>query len=191
MKSSSKANRFTLGAGCTSATILAPRRTRMPSASAGRFSAALSTFMLCLTPLAGCVGVEPRDDYARARSGVRAHTGAHDVFDPEDPDIVQARTDQLLADGLTLDESVRVALLNNRAFQALFDDVGASRADVVQSALLTNPSLALGARFPEGGGRSEITLGFAQDLVDLWQIPIRKKIAQAELEATVLGVVRR
>lgn len=97
----------------------------------------------------------------------------------------------LCAGELTVDDAVRVALLNNPAFQAGFAALGASRADVVQSALFTNPSLMWGWEFPDVGGRAKLTAGFAQQIADLWQIPVRKRIAEAELERTLLATGRR
>ncbi|MCX5769785.1 MAG: TolC family protein, partial [Candidatus Hydrogenedentes bacterium] len=83
-----------------------------------------------------------------------------------------------------------VALLNNKWFQPQFQGIGVSRAELVQSGLLTNPKLMFSARFPEGGGRSNLTFGLAQDLVEIWQLPLRKRIARDQLEQTVLTVVR-
>ncbi len=140
---------------------------------------------------AGCARVEPRPDFQRAAGMVTEHTGVEDVYDPKAEALVETKVAALLTDGLTVDEAVRVALLNNRGFQALFQAIGASRADVVQSGLLSNPTLALSLRFPEGGGRSNLGMGLAQDLVALWQIPVRKRIAEAELDQTVLTVLQR
>ncbi len=136
----------------------------------------------------GCKTVDPTADYARTTALVREHTGSADVYDPSADDLVEDRVTALLADGLTVEEAVQVALLNNRGFHAAFQEIGASRADVVQSGLLSNPSLGLTVQFPEGGGRSKLTAGFAQQIVDLWQIPVRKRIAEAQLEQTVLSV---
>jgi len=113
------------------------------------------------------------------------------VYDPAADALVRERVDRLLEGGLTTDEAVQVALLNNPEFQSLFAQIGASRADVVQSQLLTNPGLNFSVRYPDGGGRPDVTLGLAQELVDLWQIPVRKKIATADLEQLVLNVVQR
>jgi outer membrane protein, heavy metal efflux system len=141
--------------------------------------------------LAGCVAVRPQPDYQRAVGMVAERTGVENVYAPETDAEVDTQVAAILTDGLTAEEAVQVALLNNRGFQALFQSIGASRADVVQSGLLSNPTLALSVRFPEGGGRSDLTLGLAQELVDLWQIPVRKRVAEAELEQTVLAVLQR
>ncbi len=141
--------------------------------------------------LAGCASVDPCTDYERTSRMVAEQTGVDEVYEPGIEPLIDERIGSLLADGLTIDEAVQVAMLNNQGLQALFAAIGASRADVVQSTLLTNPTLSLSARFPEGGGRSNLSYGLGQELVDLWQIPVRKRIAEAELEQTVLEVVRQ
>ena len=141
--------------------------------------------------LAGCAHVDATSDYRRAAALVSERTGAGEVFDPLGEQIVAEKVSALLADGLTVDEAVQVALLNNRSFQSAFLEIGVSRADLVQSGLPSNPTVGLGLRFPEGGGRSNLTLALAQQLVDLWQIPIRKRIAESQLEHTILTVARQ
>jgi len=141
--------------------------------------------------LGGCVTVDPRPDFDRAERMVVARTGVERVYDPETLSTVEDAVATLLTDGLTTNEAVQVALLNNRRLQALFQEIGVSRADLVQSGLLSNPSVGFSARFPEGGGRSNLTLTFAQQLVDLWQIPVRIRIAEADLERTLLNVVHQ
>lgn len=139
----------------------------------------------------GCRSVNPAPDYRRTADLIAERSGVPDVYDPAEEAMVEARIAEILADGLTIDEAVRIALINNREFQARFFEIGASRADVVQSGLLTNPSLSLSLQFPEGGGRSKLNAGFAQQLVDLWQIPVRKKIAEQQLQRTVMSVAQR
>ncbi len=157
-----------------------------------RFLRSSHCFSLGLISLwAGCARVVPEADYQNASRFVTERTGADQVYDPEAEAKIEQEVASLLEGGLTTDEAVRVALLNNKDFQSLFAELGASRADVVQSGLLTNPSFSFVAQFPEGGGRSKLTFGFGQELVDLWQIPVRKRIAEAQLEQTVLRIVRR
>ncbi|MCG3136485.1 MAG: hypothetical protein HJJLKODD_00319 [Phycisphaerae bacterium] len=141
--------------------------------------------------LLGCATVKPEGDYQQAGQMISQRTGSQDVYDPAIEELISQKIDELLKNELTVDEAVRVCLLNNRQFQSMFLEIGVSRADVVQSGLLTNPSLTLGMRFPEGGGRNELTLGLAQNIVELWQIPIRRRMAESELEATILRIVHR
>jgi len=144
-----------------------------------------------LLGLAGCLRVDPTADYARTRELIRDRVGDVEVFDPATEPMVAARVADLLADSLTLDEAVKVALLANRPLQARFADLGAARADVVQSRLLSNPSFSVLARFPEGGGRSSIMMGLGQELVDLWQIPVRRQIAGEKLDSVVFDIARQ
>ena len=153
----------------------------------------LAVFGLALCTAAvvsGCGTVRPEPDYRHTAELIVERTNVDDVYDPAMDAAVQEKVADLLEDGLTAEEAVHIALLNNRGFQSKFLEIGASRADVVQSALLSNPSLSLGVRFPQGGGRSGIGAGLAQELVDLWQIPVRKKIAKEQLEQVILNVVQ-
>ncbi|MCA9254604.1 MAG: TolC family protein, partial [Phycisphaerales bacterium] len=138
-----------------------------------------------------CAKVEPARDFQDARERIQSRLDGAETFDPATEALVEQKVRGMLEGGLSVDEAVSVALLNNRAFQALFQSIGAARADVVQSGLLTNPSVGLTARFPEGGGRSNISFSFAQQIADLWLIPIRKDVAEARLEETIAGVVRQ
>jgi len=130
-------------------------------------------------------------DFDRASQLVTDRTGTPGLYELSADALVKDKLDALLSDGLTVDEAVRLALLKSPAMQSVFQEIGASRADLVQAGLLTNPSFSLLAQFPEGGGRTKLTMGFGQELVDLWQIPVRKKIAEAELEQTILKVVQQ
>lgn len=159
-----------------------PHRSRCARASRPRACVVLLPLLL-----PACATVDPSGDYARSADLVQAATGIDEMYKPDAEDATQAKVAALLADGLAVDEAVRVALLRNRGFQATFLEIGASRADVVQSGLLANPSMGLSLRFPDGGGLANLTVGFAQQIADLWQIPVRKKIAEAQLEQVILS----
>lgn len=144
--------------------------------------------MFCV--LGGCA-VQPGSDYRQAADLITERLGAAEVYDPQADALVHDKVEALLADGLTIDEAVTLAMLNNRRFQAAFHEIGVSRAELVQSGLFSNPSVSFVGKLPAGGGRSNLEIGLAQELADLWQIPIRKKIARAELEAAILDVAQR
>lgn len=144
---------------------------------------------VALITCVGCATVDPRADYAHAGKLIRERTGSEVAYDPAAEAEIQGRTERLLEGGLNVDEAVGVALLNNPAFQSRFLEIGVSRAEVVQSGLMQNPVVALSARMPEGGGRMNLSFSIAQELVDLWRIPVKKKIAEEQLAKTVSGVV--
>jgi len=104
-----------------------------------------------------------------------------DTFDPS----------AILDDGLAVEEAVQFCLLNNPNLLSAFYDIGVARADLVQSTLFSNPTLAMSIAFPEGGGLSNIQATFAQNIVDLWQIPFRKRSADRALDAEIMLVAQR
>ena len=55
---------------------------------------------------------------------------------------------ELLREELTIDRAVRIALLNNRALQAMLEDLGIARADALQISLIQNPVFSGHARVP-------------------------------------------
>ena len=156
----------------------------------GRRSALSRTigFTLVAVLLAGCAQVRPKADYERARKWVAESTGGVAVYDPEAPLLNDKGIDAFLNDGLTLEEAIRIALLNNRRLHAEFMSIGVAKADWVQAGLLANPTIGFSVQYPEGGGVSNLQASIAQNIVDLWQIPKRKQVAQADLDATVLRI---
>ncbi len=138
----------------------------------------------------GCATIEPRLDYDRAVGHIADATGYESVYRPGDEAVVKEKVDELMTGGLTVSEAVEVCLLNNPRLQAAFFEVGMARADVVQSGLLSNPSLGVLVRFPSGGGLANVEAGLAQNIAELWQIPARKRAAKRELERTILELAR-
>ncbi|MBX3396062.1 MAG: TolC family protein [Phycisphaerae bacterium] len=149
---------------------------------------------ICLSAalaLSGCATVEPRADYERANRYIADVTGQDASYNPADEAAASKRVEALLASGLSASGAVELALLNNPTLQAAYRNVGIACADVVQSGLLANPSLGLSIQFPEAGGRSNIQASLAQNIVELWQIPVRRKAAEKELDAAILDLARQ
>ncbi len=101
-----------------------------------------------------------------------------------------ATSDALLAEGLTADEAVQVALLKNPNVRAAMLSIGVSRADFVQSTLFTNPTLFLSFGFPDSGGNPNMEVTLAQNIAELWLVPARKAAAQRNLDRVVLEAAR-
>lgn len=138
--------------------------------------------------ITGCATVDPTADYNRTVSIISMATGSQSVYRPEHDEQIDETVENLLSEGLTIDEAVQICLLNNPRLQAAFYRIGVAHADVVQSQLWKNPSLGVSSRFPSGGGLVNIEGQLAGNIVDLWQIPIRKKIAERKLNQTVLQI---
>jgi len=152
-----------------------------------------STLLLlasCLSWGMGCATVEPGPDFLRVQELVEESTGYPETYNPEAPAIAQEEIAAALADGLSIDEAVRIALLNNRQLQSEFMSIGVAKADWVQSGLLSNPSLDMLVRFPVDGGRSQIEGLFVQNILEFWRIPLRKEIMQHGLDDAVFTIAR-
>ena len=143
-----------------------------------------------LSLCSGCATVEPGPDFLRVRDLVEASTGFPETYNPEAPAITREEIVAALADGLAIDEAVRIGLLNNRQLQSEFMSIGVAKADWVQSGLLSNPSLDMLVRFPVDGGRSQIEGLFVQNILELWRIPLRKEISQHGLDDAVFTIAR-
>jgi cobalt-zinc-cadmium efflux system outer membrane protein len=91
----------------------------------------------------------------------------------------------LLNRRLTADDAVQIALLNSRELQAVYSDLGVAQADLVQAGLLGNPIFDAAVKFPaSGGGRPDLELGAAMKFLNIFYIPLRKRVAAARFEET-------
>ena len=143
-----------------------------------------------LAAAGGCATVDPQHDYERVGRRVLEATGQQRVYQPEDDELIDELVEELLQEGVSVDEAVQITLLNNPSLQAAFMDVGMARADVVQAGLYSNPFVGISARFPDGGGLANIEAGVAQNIAELWQIPVRKLAADRSLDAAILDLAR-
>ncbi|MBI1818114.1 MAG: TolC family protein [Deltaproteobacteria bacterium] len=91
---------------------------------------------------------------------------------------------QMLQTELGVDETLQIALLNNRNLQATYEDLGIAQADLVQAGLLRNPILSFERRF--SGQAAEFDA--VQDFVEALLIPLRKRVAGAAFELAKLRV---
>ncbi|SDT90848.1 outer membrane protein, cobalt-zinc-cadmium efflux system [Verrucomicrobium sp. GAS474] len=141
--------------------------------------------------LAGCASVDPKASFDTVQGTIQDRTGHRIAWNrgtPEDQEAVKS-VQALLSKPLTADAAVQVALLNNPSLQASYEELGISQADLVQAGLLKNPSFSALVRFPSTpplGADQEFSV--AQDFLDLFILPLRKRIAKLQLEETELRV---
>ncbi|MFN2477391.1 MAG: TolC family protein [Chthoniobacterales bacterium] len=95
----------------------------------------------------------------------------------------------LLRGTLNADRAVQIALLNNRDLQVTFEEIGVANADLTEAGLLKNPSFDVSARFPDRPpSGTNLEFSIVQDFLDLFMIPLRKKVAANELARAKLRV---
>ena len=100
----------------------------------------LAAALLVVISAGGCATVNPKQDYERVSRQIETATGQSITVDPEGDAATRQRVSELLADGLTAQEAVQLAIEQSE-LQAGFLRIGIGRAAVVQSGLFSNPSL--------------------------------------------------
>ncbi|MBF8254128.1 MAG: TolC family protein [Deltaproteobacteria bacterium] len=91
----------------------------------------------------------------------------------------------LLKDKLTVDDAVQIGLLNNRELQAVYSDLGVAQADLVQAGLLNNPIFDGAMKWATpGGGKPDLELAVVMNFLDIFYLPLRKRVAAARVEET-------
>ncbi len=141
----------------------------------------VSTFLI----FAGCASLQPREAYPEVSDAVHSRLGAAPVWhsngqaDAE----VDHRIHLLLAEELTSESAVQIALLQNRKVQAMYEQLGIAQAELVEAGLLSNPIFSALVQFPEAGGDPKLTFSVTQNFIELLTIPMRKRIARSEYEA--------
>jgi len=147
-----------------------------------------------LLALGSCMSTDPGPAFAGVEGDVAARSGGRQRVRwsrSENDDMENQRAvSALLGRGpLTAQAAAQVALLNNRGLQAEFEEIGIAQADFVQAGLLSNPSFSASWRFPNKpplGTDAEYAL--AGNVLELFLLPARRKVAARELERARLRV---
>lgn len=144
---------------------------------------------LCLAAV-GCTKVPPANDTCvNAIVGDLINKKVQWVQDDEEAEQVKCCVQNLLANDLTLDSAIQIAFLNNPEIQAVFEEIGIARADLIQAGLLSNPLIDGFIRFPiQNGASTNVELSAIQNFLDIFLIPLRQKVAAAQFEQIQLKV---
>lgn len=145
----------------------------------------VQTLLLAAAILSGCATVDPSASYPAVVAEVQQRLDKQvywEVGSAQDAQ-VQEEIDRLLTGPLLLQEAVQIALLNNPALHAVYEDLAVAQAEVVDAGLLQNPIFNGEFRFAEGGGRVGLELAVVQDFLRLLFLPMRTKIAESHLAA--------
>ena len=144
----------------------------------------LSFAVLAVT---ACASVSPKQSFDDVSKLVQDRGGAVPHWDQGTPadDQVRAHVNQIVRGTLNADSAVEVALLRNQGLVATYEELGIAQADLVQAGLLRNPSFGARVRFPTSGPGTLIETEFSlvQDFFDLFTLPLRKRVAAAQLNA--------
>jgi outer membrane protein TolC len=155
---------------------------------------ARALMMLAVLGVAGCAGFSKDGGFNTVAAETRVRLGK-DVEWPRstaDRAEVDARVTELLAHPLSVEDAVQIALLNNRALQAEFQELGIAESEMVQAGRLPNPRFDL--RHAAAAGQYDIEETLSFNVLALLTMPFVHGIEQQRFARTqdsvVLGVAR-
>jgi outer membrane protein, heavy metal efflux system len=137
--------------------------------------------------LTSCVSV-PRDaGTSDVQQAVARRGGAAVEWNAQPSTADHERVAAMLADELTADEAVAIAMLNSPRLQVTLAELGIARADLIEASTITNPVFEFELRFP-GDPYRPFELTLAQSLIDLIQLPRRRALGRAAFDAAQMRV---
>ncbi len=144
------------------------------------------------TLLAGCAGVEPTQARRDVDGLLDERQGLAELIpeaqDEESRARVRQRVAELVAEPITLERALQIALLNNRELRAVLEDLGVAQADLVEAGLLENPMIAGDLVSSTAGNGLGGGLSLSQSLLSAFLIPAKRRIAKARLAYAVVMV---
>lgn len=131
------------------------------------------------------------ESFQKLQTEIRDRTGAEVRWEKQmaSREETAAIVDKMLRKPLTVASAVQIALLNNRSLQATFGEIGIAQSDVIEAVTVPNPSVDFEVQFPVLASQMN-RYGWlvAQEFVQILMIPLKKKIANEQLEAAELRV---
>jgi cobalt-zinc-cadmium efflux system outer membrane protein len=142
--------------------------------------------------LLACASVQPTEARRDVGEMVEQRVGLPDAI-PEKQDAesrarVRARVDELMAQPLTVERALQVAMLNNRELRATLEDLGVAQAELVQAGLLQNPVISGDLVNSTKGNGLGGGLALSQSLLSVFLIPAQRRVAKARLAHAVVLV---
>ncbi len=142
--------------------------------------------------LLACASVQPTGARHEVGELVERRVGLADAI-PEKQDAesrarVRARVAALMADPLTEERALQVAMLNNRGLRAVLEDLGVAQAELVQAGLLENPVISGDLVNSTRGNGLGGGLALSQSLLSAFLIPAKRRVAKARLAHAVVTV---
>lgn len=153
-----------------------------------RSLAALAAVALLAT---GCASVSPDHGFGAvsALAADRLGKDARVIGTDDDANTLARMIDDKLRLPLQADDAVQIALLNNRALQSTYWNVGIAEADLVQAGRLQNPSFTF--QRTHQGSDIDIERSLTINLVSMLTAPLARRIETRRFEQTRLMVANQ
>jgi outer membrane protein TolC len=150
------------------------------------------TVLTIAVALTGCASTAVHDNFSEVQRETRQQLGADLQWLTTDDARRQAQadTDRLLAQPLSGDDAVRLALAHSPALQAMLYESAAETARVTQSARLPNPVFAFERLVRNESGSREVEIGrmLSFSLLDVLLLPSRMRRAEHTHQANRLAL---
>lgn len=148
-----------------------------------RHAAKAAALALAAAFLGGCATFSQDGGFGAVETAARDRGVKQEIKwikNQEDADQVRETTTKLLAEPLTANSAVQIALLNNRGLQATYAELGIAESNLVQAGRMRNP----GFRFERlsRGDDVEIERTFLFDILGLLTMPVRTGIERRRFE---------
>ncbi len=137
---------------------------------------AATALALAASLLAGCASLSPDAGFDSVRQASQRLAGVEPVWPRDEASRREreAQVSQRLAEPLSMDAAVQVALLNNRHLQADFEELGIADAERVQALRWPNPGFSIGRSTK--GDEVEIERGLHLNIGRLLTLPIVREV---------------
>ncbi len=146
--------------------------------------------VLAATTLTGCASFDIKESVALTNEEASAFTGGslELAISEKDRERHRKTADQLLAEPLTRDAAVQLALVNSPTVQSIIARGWATGANAAQTGRIPNPVLSLERLVSSDGDATEVEAFLAFGLLDVLLVPWKQDFAQkrAELAKTQL-----
>jgi outer membrane protein TolC len=134
--------------------------------------------------LVGCASLPRERGYSESRDLIADRRSVPTDWSPLGADPAP----QVPTAPIGVEDAVRLAFFNNPRLREEYVRLGLGRADLEDARRLANPSFGFLRLSPDGGEGTQITRSLSLGLTDLLLLPVRKRLAEGELERLQLAV---
>ena len=125
----------------------------------------------------GCSSVSHDAGYETVDTSIR------DRLQTTAPPVSAAHNTSITVSGpISVDRAVQIAMSNNRALLAAFEEVGLARGDLVEAGLLPNPNFAGRVRWTESSSSTNPELALTWDVMEVIRRSKRRNASRADLD---------
>ena len=146
-----------------------------------RFCFRLGAVSAALGLLAGCASLPRAQGLDDIHTLVEQRHGTALTWSIATTDDANNALNILLAQPLTADRAIEIALLRNPRLQMEFARLGIAQADVFEASRMRNPTFSVAALDPHRSGeKTRIDAGFSASFAELLLLPSRRRLALGE-----------